>query len=101
MRSAVVIVFFCVLAVATSVLAEGAWTLWMMGGDSPWDSVGSFPTREECVTALHQQAEAVEKLGLKVTEDVVAGSFTATDGDRNVRGQCMLDTSDPRGPRQG
>jgi hypothetical protein len=51
MRSAVVIVFFCVLAVATSVLAEGAWTLWMMGGDSPWDSVGSFPTREECVTA--------------------------------------------------
>jgi hypothetical protein len=101
MCSTVVIVFFCVLAVATSVLAEGAWTLWMMGGDSPWDAVGFFPTREECVAALHQQAQAVEKLGLKVTEDVTAGSFSAADGERNVRGQCMLDTSDPRGPRRG
>jgi hypothetical protein len=98
---AVVIVVICVLAVATSVLAEGAWTLWMMGGDSPWDSIGSFQTREECVAALHQQAQAVEKLGLKVTEDLAAGSFTAADADRSVRGQCMLDTSDPRGPRQG
>lgn len=86
---------------AWRVHAEGAWTLWMMGGDSPWDSVGSFPTREECVASLHQQAQAVEKLGLKVTEDVAAGSFTAMDGDRTVRGQCMLDTSDPRGPRRG
>jgi hypothetical protein len=49
--------------------------------------------------ALHQQAQAVEKLGLKVTEDVPGGSFVGTDADRDIRGQCLLDTIDPRGPK--
>jgi hypothetical protein len=48
--------------------------------------------------ALHQQAQAVEKLGLKVTEDVPGGSFAGTDADRDIRGQCLPDTIDPRGP---
>ena len=47
--------------------------------------------------ALHQQAQAVEKLGLKVTEDAPGGSFAATDSDRDIRGQCLPDTEDPRG----
>jgi len=67
----------CLLALATSVSAEGAWTLWMMGASSPWDSVGTFSARERCMEAVHQQAQAVEKLGLKVTEDAAAGSFLA------------------------
>jgi hypothetical protein len=50
---------------AASASAEGAWMLWMMGASSPWDSVGSFATKEECVAALHQEAVAVAKLGLK------------------------------------
>ena len=49
--------------------------------------------------ALHQQAQAVEKLGLKVTEDAAAGSFLATGVDQDIRGQCLPDTVDPRGPK--
>ena len=58
-----------VLVLATSASADGNWVLWMMGGDSPWDSVSTFPTREECATAMHQQAQALEKMGLRVVED--------------------------------
>ena len=89
----------CLLALATSAQTEGTWMLWMMGASSPWDSVGTFPTREQCMEALHQQAQAVEKLGLKVTEDAPDGSFAATDADRDIRGQCLPDTIDPRGPK--
>ena len=62
---------FCLLAVASSASAE----------------------------AQHQQAQAVEKLGLKITEDAPGGSFAATDADRDIRGQCLPDTEDPRGPK--
>jgi hypothetical protein len=40
------------LALATSAFAEGAWTLWMMGASSPWDSIDTFSTRELCMEAL-------------------------------------------------
>ena len=90
----------CLLALATSAQTEGTWMLWMMGASSPWDSVGTFSTRELCMEALHQQAQAVEKLGLKVTEDAAAaGSFVATGADQDIRGQCLPDTDDPRGPK--
>jgi hypothetical protein len=67
----VVAVLWCLLAVAAPTFAEGAWILWMMGGSSPWDRVSTFPTREACIEAMHQQVQAVEKVGLKVTEDAV------------------------------
>ncbi|HMH77412.1 MAG TPA: hypothetical protein VK547_12350 [Candidatus Udaeobacter sp.] len=89
----------CLLAFATSAFAEGAWKMWMMGASSPWDSVSTFSTREQCMEALHQQAQAVEKLGLKVTEDGPGGSFAGTDADRDIRGQCLPDTVDPSGPK--
>ena len=99
-RGVAVAAFCCLLALATSASADGAWALWMMGASSPWDLVGTYPTREECVGALHQQAQAVEKAGLKVTEDVAGGSFTGAEGDRDMRGQCLPDTVDPRGPKE-
>ena len=89
----------CLLALATSAQTEGTWILWMMGASSPWDSVGTFPAREQCMEALHQQAQAVEKLGLKVTEDGPGASFGGTDADRDIRGQCLPDTVDPSGPK--
>ena len=95
----VLLALICLLSLATSALAEGAWALWMMRASSPWDSVGTFSTRELCMEALRQQAQAVEKLGLKVTEDAAAGSFLATGADQDIRGQCLPDTDDPRGPK--
>ena len=93
----ILIAMLCLPALATSASGEGAWTMWMMGASSPWDSVGTFPTREQCMEALHQQAQAVEKLGLKVTEDGPGGSFAGTDVDRDIRGQCLPDTIERRG----
>ena len=96
----ILLTLLCLLALATSASADGAWALWMMAAASPWDSVGTFSTREQCLEALHQQAQAVEKLGLKVTEDIAGSSFAATDADRDMRGQCLPDTVDPRGPKR-
>lgn len=84
------------LAVATPSSAQSAWTMWMMGASSPWDSVGTFAAREQCMEALHQQALAVQKLGLKVSEDGAAGSFAGSDTERDIRGQCLPDSVDPR-----
>ena len=49
--------------------------LWMMGGDSPWDFVSTFPTREECATAMRQQGQALEKMGLRVVASSAGASF--------------------------
>ena len=99
MATRIAFVALGLLAFATSTPAEGAWTLWMLGASSPWDSVGTFSTPKLCMEALHQQAQAVEKLGLKITEDAAAGSFLATGADQDIRGQCLPDTDDPRGPK--
>ncbi len=85
-----------ILVLATPVSADGKWVLWMMGGDSPWDSVSAFPTREECAAAMHQQAQALERMGLRVTEDPAGPSFSGTDADRTMRGQCLAENLDPR-----
>ena len=83
------------LVAVSPALAADRWVLWIQGGDSPWDSVSTFPSREECAGALHQQAQAVEKMGLKVTETPGA-SFSAGDADRTFKGQCLTENSDPR-----
>ncbi|HZP37207.1 MAG TPA: hypothetical protein VFE48_12065 [Methylomirabilota bacterium] len=82
-------------AAAAPALAADGWVLWIQGNDSPWDSVSTFETREECAGALHQQAQAVEKLGLKVTETPGA-SFSAADTDRAFKGQCLVANADPQ-----
>lgn len=83
-----------VLLVAESAAAAGGWILWMQGGDSPWDSVNTFPTREECAAVMHQEAQALEKMGLRVVEDPGA-SFDGTDADRTMRGRCLAETLGP------
>jgi hypothetical protein len=84
-----------VLGLASPASADGGWVLWIMGGDSPWDSVSTFATREECAVAMHQQAQALEKMGLRVAEEPGA-SFNGADADRTMRGQCLAENVDPR-----
>jgi hypothetical protein len=91
------VIICCLSVLMVPAGAEGSWVLWMMAETSPWDQVATFQTREECLAAMHQQAQAVEKLGLRVTEDVAGGSFVGADADRRLRGECLLDTVDPRG----
>ncbi|HKW95360.1 MAG TPA: hypothetical protein VJX92_25975 [Methylomirabilota bacterium] len=95
MRRSILFAALSVLGLAAVASADDSWTLWMMGAASPWDSVGTFPSKEECVAALRQQAQAVQKVGLKVSEDVTTASFAAADVDRDMRGQCLPQASGP------
>ena len=90
-----ILLTLAVFGLAAPASADGGWVLWIMGGDSPWDSVSTFPTREACAAAIHQQAQALEKMGLRVTEDPGA-SFEGADADRTMRGQCLAENLDPR-----
>jgi hypothetical protein len=89
-----ILVTLALLILATPSSGDGGWVLWIMGGDSPWDSVSTFPTREECAAAMHQQAQALEKMGLRVVEDPGA-SFNGIDADRSIRGRCLAENIDP------
>lgn len=84
------------LSLTAPASADGGWVLWMMGGDSPWDSVSTFPTRDECATAMRQQSQALEKMGLRVVASPAGASFEAADADRTMRGQCLAENLDPR-----
>ncbi len=48
---------------------------------------------------MHQQAKAIDKLVLKVTQDMSGGSIIANAHGQIYRGQCLPDTVDPRGPK--
>jgi hypothetical protein len=90
-----ILLTLAVFVLAAPASADGGWVLWIMGGDSPWDSVSTFSTREACAAAMHQQAQALEKMGLRVTEDP-GTSFEGADADRTMRGQCLAENLDPR-----
>ena len=98
-RGASLLVAFSLLASAATADAECAWVLWMMGGSYPWHVFQAFSTREACVRAMHQQAKAIDKRVLKVTQDMSGGSFMANAHGQIHRGQCLPDTVDPRGPK--
>ena len=90
-----VLLTLAIFILAASASADGGWVLWMMGGDSPWDSVRTLPTREACAAAMHQEVQALEKMGLRVTE-VPGASFEGADAGRTMRGQCLAEGADPR-----
>ena len=98
-RRATLLVAFSLLTSAATADAECAWVLWMMGGSYPWHVFQAFSTREGCVGAMHQQAKAIDKRVLKVTQDMSGGSFMANAQGQIHRGQCLPDTVDPRGAK--
>jgi len=98
-RRASLLVAFSLLASASTVAAECAWVLWMMGESSPWHVFQAFSTREGCIRAMHQQAKAIDKRAQRVTQDMSGGSFMANAHGRILRGECLPDTVAPRGAR--
>src|SRR6266849_7187204 len=96
-RRATLLVALYLLASAATAHAECAWVLWMMGESSPWHVFQAFSTREGCITAMHQQAKAIDKRALRVTQDMSDGSFMAKAHARIRRVECLPDTVDPRG----
>ena len=86
---------------ATTSSAECAWVLWVLRGSSPWEALQTFATRGGCIGSMHHEAKAVYKRVRNVTEDTNGGSFTANSRGQILRGQCLPDTVDPRGPKNG
>jgi hypothetical protein len=87
------------LTSAATAHAECAWVLWLSKDASPWDVLQAFSTREGCIEAMSKQVAAAEKRNPRVTLDTIGGSFSASAKGRILRGQCLPDTVDPRGPK--
>ena len=98
-RRASTLVAFSLLTSAAPADAECAWMLWLMGGSSPWSVFRALSTREACIEAMHQQAAAIDKRALKVTEDTSGGAFIANARGRMRRGHCLPDVVDPLGQK--
>jgi hypothetical protein len=98
-RRAALPVVILLLASSATAYAECAWALWLRNDSSPWDVLQAFSTREGCIEAMSKQVAAAEKRNPRVTLDTIGGSFSASAKGRILRGQCLPDTVDPRGPK--
>jgi hypothetical protein len=99
LRRVSVIVMLSLLTWAAMAHAECAWALWLRNDSSPWDVLQAFSTREGCIEAMSKQVAVVETRNPRVTLDTIGGSFSASAKGRILRGQCLPDTVDPRGPK--
>ena len=93
------LVALSLLTSAAAADAECAWASWLRNDSSPWDVLQAFSTAEGCIEAMSKQVAAVEKRNPRVTLDTIGGSFSASAKGRILRGQCLPDTVDPRGPK--
>ena len=98
-RRVILLLSLSLLTSTAKAYGECAWALWLRNDSSPWDVLQAFSTREGCIEAMSKQVAAAEKRNPRVTLDTIGGSFSASAKGRILRGQCLPDTVDPRGPK--
>ena len=95
----------CLLAMATSASAQGAWVLWTtIGFGGLWSTVGGYERQGACTSAAKELAERHNHPSNGPVY-VYGGTYTATQGQKGAETtsttsyMCLPDTIDPRGPK--
>ena|SRR5947209_4432274 len=106
MRSAPLLVAFCLLGSAATAHAECAWVLWAYSLDKSTGEQYSVelarPTRQECIKEVREVGVTMKEQGYTLSGFRPDSSeVLGQKGTARFKYFCLPDTVDPRGPKGG